>query len=95
MSRGIGFKPILQCGECSTLFIVAATQMFDGKVYELCPNPRCHGPISKCEPIVEAAVSWAFMHIIGNSGIPEVRRMHLRCIAESQMKPWHDSDRHR
>jgi len=93
MSRDSGLTPIRQCGECSTLFIQPATQAVAGKVYELCPNPNCNGPISKCEDIVEAAVSWQFMHIIGHSGIGETRRMHLRCLAESQMGPWHNSYR--
>lgn len=88
MSREVELKPMIQCGECSTLFLQFATQELKGHTYELCPNPQCHAPRNLCTPIVEPAVSWMFMHIISTSGIEETRRMHLRCIAESQMGPW-------
>lgn len=77
-----------QCGECSTLFLQPATMLLNGLVYELCPNPNCYGPIQFCVPIPESAVSWQFMHLIGHSGISEMRRMNLRLIAETQMGPW-------
>jgi len=79
---------MIQCRECSTLFLQPATMVIDSKVYDLCPNPECYGPISTCVAIPEAAVSWQFMHIIGHSGISETRRGILRDIAEQSMGPW-------
>lgn len=88
MSREVELKPIHQCGECDTLFLQFVTQELAGHTYELCPNPRCHAPRNLCSPIIEPAIGWQFMHIIGHSGFSETRRMNLRCIAESQMEPW-------
>ena len=78
---------VRQCGECSTLFLEPGIVTIADKVHELCPNPNCYGPISLCQPIPEAAVSWAFMHIIAHSGISETRRTNRRELAESQMGP--------
>lgn len=83
-----GQQPIMQCGECSILFIIPATQELRGRTYKLCPNRACHAPIRFSEAVMEAAISWAFMHIINHSGISEARRMNLRNIAESQMAEW-------
>lgn len=79
---------IRQCANCSTLFLEFATMPVAGKIYEVCPNPACHGPNSICGTIPEAAVSWQFMHIIAHSGISERRRMTLRNLAELNMGPW-------
>ena len=88
MPRDIELKPIFQCGECSILFQQFATVTVAGETHKICPNPSCHGPINLCEPVMNAAISWAFMHIIDHSGFGETQRMHLRCVAESQMEPW-------
>jgi hypothetical protein len=77
-----------QCGNCSTLFLEFDEVAVAGKVYEICPNPNCHGPSNICSTIPEAAVSWQFMHIIAHSGISERRRTTLRNLAESSMGPW-------
>jgi hypothetical protein len=84
-------RPLIhQCGECSTLFLqsVDVTLSNPHEVLDCCPNPACLTPVTKSEPVCEAAVSWQFMHIIKHSGIDEVRRNTLRAIAESQMGPW-------
>lgn len=73
-----------QCGNCSTLYLQPSEAVIAGEVREACPN--CDSPIF--DTIVEAAVSWQFMHIIEHSGIGETRRMNLRCIAEAEMGPW-------
>lgn len=93
MSREVEMKPMYQCGECSTLFLQFDIHELEGKLYELCPNPNCHGPKTKCGPIVDAAVWWLFNHILSTSGIGEAQMMHLRCIAETEMGPWHNSYR--
>jgi hypothetical protein len=86
---------IRQCANCSILFLEFATVALAGKIYEICPNPSCHGPGSICDTIPEAAVSWQFMHIIGHSGFGETRRTILRDIAESTMGPWQFEYRNR
>ncbi len=84
-------RPLIrQCGECSTLFLQSKLVVLSNphEVIDCCPNPRCETPVTKSEDVVEAAISWQFMHIIKHSGISETRRMTLRAIAEEQMGPW-------
>jgi hypothetical protein len=90
MPRNLEMSPMYQCGECETLFLQFVTQELDGYTYDLCPNPSCNGPRSLCNPIQNNAVWWLFTHIVAHSGMGETRRMHLRCIAESQMGPWNE-----
>lgn len=89
MHRDTHLDPIRQCNECSGLFLKPNKE---GDL-EVCPNPSCHAPISKSNGIVEGAVGWAFRHILANGGMSEAWRMHLRCLAESQMGPWDESYR--
>lgn len=86
-------QSVKQCMECDTVFVQPATMLLDGKVYELCPNRICYGPIFHCQPVEEPAVRWAFMHIMAHGGFSETRRMNLRVIAESQMGPWDNAYR--
>lgn len=89
MHRDTHLEPIRQCGECSTLFLKPVI-LEDRPV---CPNPPCHAPIAKSDGIVEGAIGWAYRHILAHAGMSEAQRMHLRCLAESQMGPWDESYR--
>lgn len=81
---------IRQCGECSTLFLQSVEIQLSNpsESIDCCPNPRCETLVSKSHELMEAAVSWQFMHIIKHSGFTETRRMNLRVLAEAEMGPW-------
>lgn len=85
-----GRSLIRQCGECSILFLQSIEIVLSNPRQSLdcCPNPRCLALASKSHELMEAAVSWQFMHIVRYSGFSETRRMNLRELAEAEMGPW-------